>query len=164
MPHEAHSTDAFQHHDHAHCVAAALAKAESVCNAQGVRLTELRKRVLELVWTSHKPLGAYHILDSLTQEGHKPAPPTVYRALDFLLENGLVHKIHSLNAFIGCADSGHPHQGGFLICRRCGNAEEMLFAEIASALKKAAKQQHFKIESSCVEVLGVCQLCLENKE
>src|SRR3546814_13619005 len=93
-------------HDHDHCVSHALAEADSLCARQGVRLTALRKRVLELVWQSHKPLGAYDILAQLTeQDGRRAAPPTVYRALDFLLENGLVHRIASLNAFIGC---NHP--------------------------------------------------------
>ena len=89
-------------HDHAHCVAGALAEADALCARLGVRLTELRRRVLELVWQSHKPLGAYDILAVLSeQDGRRAAPPTVYRALDFLLENSLVHRIASLNAFTG---------------------------------------------------------------
>lgn len=88
-------------HDHSRCVTHALTEAESICTRQGLRLTALRKRVLELVWHSHKPLGAYDILGVLSEEdGRRAAPPTVYRALDFLLENGLVHRIASLNAFI----------------------------------------------------------------
>ena len=94
-------------HDHSRCVAEALAEAEALCAKQGTRLTTLRKRVLELVWASHKPLGAYDILGVLSEEdGRRAAPPTVYRALDFLLENGLVHRIASLNAFIGCVHPG----------------------------------------------------------
>ena len=91
-------------HDHSRCVSHALAEAEAICARQGLRLTALRKRVLELVWASHKPLGAYDILGVLSDEdGRRAAPPTVYRALDFLLENGLVHRIASLNAFVGCS-------------------------------------------------------------
>ena len=97
-------------HDHSHCVTHALGEAESLCTKSGVRLTDLRRRVLELVWQSHKPLGAYDILAVLSeQDGRRAAPPTVYRALDFLLENGLVHRIASLNAFIGCNHPGHAH-------------------------------------------------------
>jgi Fur family zinc uptake transcriptional regulator len=96
---------AFHTHQHEHCVHDALAAAEVLCAKRGVRLTAIRKRVLELVWASHQPLGAYAILDKLTNEGHKPAPPTVYRALEFLLEHGLIHRIASLNAFLGCI---HP--------------------------------------------------------
>jgi len=90
-------------HDHSRCVSHALAEAETICARQGLRLTALRKRVLELVWASHKPLGAYDILGVLSDEdGRRAAPPTVYRALDFLLENGLVHRIASLNAITDC--------------------------------------------------------------
>ncbi|NAT18288.1 Fur family transcriptional regulator, partial [Pseudomonas syringae pv. actinidifoliorum] len=94
-------------HDHSHCVHSALAEAETLCTQQGLRLTTLRRRVLELVWQSHKPLGAYDILAVLSEEdGRRAAPPTVYRALDFSSwKNGLVHRIASLNAFTGC---NHP--------------------------------------------------------
>ena len=84
---------AFRPHQHEHCVHNALSSAEDLCSKRGVRLTAIRKRVLELVWASHQPLGAYAILDKLTAEGHKPAPPTVYRALEFLLEQGLIHML-----------------------------------------------------------------------
>lgn len=81
-------------HDHSHCVHTALSEADTLCTQKGLRLTALRRRVLELVWQSHKPLGAYDILGVLSeQDGRRAAPPTVYRALDFLLENGLVHRI-----------------------------------------------------------------------
>ena len=99
-------------HDHSQCVDSALADADALCARQGVRLTALRRRVLELVWQSHKPLGAYDILGTLSEEdGRRAAPPTVYRALDFLMENGLIHRIASLNAFIGCVRPEHSHQG-----------------------------------------------------
>ena len=102
-------------HDHSHCVHSALSEADVLCAQKGLRLTALRRRVLELVWQSHKPLGAYDILAVLSeQDGRRAAPPTVYRALDFLLDNGLVHRIASLNAFIGCSHPEHAHQGQFL--------------------------------------------------
>ncbi len=103
-----------------------MSEADALCARQGLRLTALRRRVLELVWQSHKPLGAYDILAVLSeQDGRRAAPPTVYRALDFLLENGLVHRISSLNAFIGCNHPEHAHQGQFLICRECHAAIEL---------------------------------------
>ena len=89
-------------HDHRRCVADALDKAEALCSDRGARLTKLRCRVLELVWNSHAPIGAYDVLRRLSQEHQSAAPPTVYRALDFLLEQGLIHRIESLNAYIGC--------------------------------------------------------------
>jgi Fur family zinc uptake transcriptional regulator len=99
-------------HDHSHCVHSALSEADTLCAQKGLRLTALRRRVLELVWQSHKPLGAYDILAVLSeQDGRRAAPPTVYRALDFLLENGLVHRISSLNAFVGCVHPGARASG-----------------------------------------------------
>jgi Fur family zinc uptake transcriptional regulator len=108
--------------------------------AKGLRLTALRRRVLELVWQSHKPLGAYDILAVLSeQDGRRAAPPTVYRALDFLLENGLVHRISSLNAFIGCNHPEHAHQGQFLICRECHAAIELEQKSISDAIIASAQ-------------------------
>ena len=147
-------------HDHDHCVSNALAEADALCARSGVRLTALRKRVLELVWQSHKPLGAYDILGQLTeQDGRRAAPPTVYRALDFLLENGLVHRIASLNAFIGCNHPEHPHQGQFLICRNCHTAIELEHAAIGDAITTAAASVDFSVEGQTVEVVGLCAPC-----
>lgn len=153
-------TDAFHHHDHHRCVADALSQAESLCAERGVRLTPLRARVLELVWGSHQPLGAYQILDSLTEEGHKPAPPTVYRALEFLLEQGLIHRIASQNAFMGCSDPSATHVGYFLLCKTCGNAEEIINTSVLSeAINQVAGTKGFHIESQTVELAGQCQHC-----
>jgi len=103
------SQHAFHPHHHEHCVNDALHSAEVLCAERGVRLTPIRKRVLELVWASHKPLGAYAILEKLTDEGHKPAPPTVYRALEFLLEQGLIHRIASSpSASFGISTNAKP--------------------------------------------------------
>jgi len=147
-------------HDHSRCVAGALAEAEALCARDGVRLTALRKRVLELVWQSHKPLGAYDILAVLSDEdGRRAAPPTVYRALDFLLENGLVHRIASLNAFIGCTHPEHAHQGQFLICRGCHAAIELEQPAISAAIVAGAEGVGFSVESQTVEVVGLCSRC-----
>lgn len=151
---------AYTHHDHDHCVSSALAEADTLCTRQGVRLTALRKRVLELVWQSHKPLGAYDILAELSeQDGRRAAPPTVYRALDFLLENGLVHRIASLNAFIGCSHPEHPHQGQFMICRSCHTAIELENVAVTGAIAAAAAGIDFQAEAQTVEVVGICAPC-----
>ncbi|WP_301358761.1 zinc uptake transcriptional repressor Zur [Stutzerimonas nitrititolerans] len=151
---------AYTLHDHDHCVSSALAEADTLCARQGVRLTALRKRVLELVWQSHKPLGAYDILAVLSeQDGRRAAPPTVYRALDFLLENGLVHRIASLNAFIGCSHPEHPHQGQFLICRSCHTAIELENTAVSDAIAAAAASVDFQAEAQTVEVVGICAPC-----
>ena len=149
-------------HDHSQCVSSALADADALCAQQGVRLTALRRRVLELVWHSHKPLGAYDILAVLSEtDGRRAAPPTVYRALDFLLENGLVHRIASLNAFVGCSHPEHAHQGQFLICRSCNAAIELEQATISDAIISSAAGVGFAVESQTVEVVGLCAGCQE---
>lgn len=147
-------------HDHAHCVHAALTEADTLCEQKGLRLTALRRRVLELVWQSHKPLGAYDILGVLSeQDGRRAAPPTVYRALDFLLENGLVHRIASLNAFMGCVHPEHAHQGQFLICRLCHTAVELEHPAISQAINQGAATVGFEVETQTVEVVGLCASC-----
>ncbi len=147
-------------HDHSHCVSHALLTAETLCEQAGLRLTALRKRVLELVWTSHKPLGAYDILAVLSEtDGRRAAPPTVYRALEFLLEHGLVHRIASLNAFVGCNHPGEVHQGQFLICRNCLAAVELQDASIVSALLASAQRIGFSVEGQTVEITGLCATC-----
>lgn len=149
-------------HDHSHCVSHALTEAETICERQGLRLTALRKRVLELVWHSHKPLGAYDILGVLSEaDGRRAAPPTVYRALDFLLEHGLVHRIASLNAFIGCNHPQHAHQGQFLICRNCHAAIELQQPAISQAIITEAAGVGFAVEGQMVEVVGLCAGCRE---
>lgn len=147
-------------HDHGHCIRTALHNAEKVCADSGARLTPIRRRVLELIWASHKPLGAYELLDQLATEGHKPAPPTIYRALDFLLEHQLVHRIASLNAYTGCTRPGHNHSGYFLICQTCGNAEEVARpAAIEQAIAQAAVQAGFDVRQGTLELSGLCQQC-----
>jgi Fur family zinc uptake transcriptional regulator len=141
-------------------VHSALSEADALCASQGLRLTALRRRVLELVWQSHKPLGAYDILAVLSEEdGRRAAPPTVYRALDFLLENGLVHRIASLNAFTGCNHPTHAHQGQFLICRECRAAIELQHPAISQAIIDAAAEVGFTVEGQTVEIVGLCSGC-----
>lgn len=159
-------TDAFTQidphhpHDHSQCVSEALDAAEQLCARAGVRFTVLRKRVLELVWQSHKPLGAYDILETLAREDdRRAAPPTVYRALDFLLEQGLVHRIASLNAFIGCASPEHRHEGQFLICRACRVAIELDQPAIRDAIAASARSVGFAVEGETVEITGLCAQC-----
>jgi Fur family zinc uptake transcriptional regulator len=147
-------------HDHSHCVHTALSEADTLCANKGQRLTALRRRVLELVWQSHKPLGAYDILAVLSeQDGRRAAPPTVYRALDFLQDNGLVHRIASLNAFMGCNHPAHAHQGQFLICRECHIAIELEQESISEAIMVGARNVGFRAEGQTVEVVGVCSAC-----
>jgi Fur family transcriptional regulator, zinc uptake regulator len=146
-------------HDHGHCVGDALERAEAVCAAQGARLTELRRAVLELIWRGHEPVGAYALLDALRRSHPHAAPPTVYRALDFLAARGLIHRIESLNAYIGCDHPERPHRSQFLICARCSTAAEIDDPEVARALSKSARELGFAVTRQMVELSGLCPDC-----
>jgi Fur family zinc uptake transcriptional regulator len=146
-------------HDHASCIEDALSEAEAICAERGARLTDLRRRVLELVWTSHEPVGAYGILSSLGGDGRRAAPPTVYRALEFLLEQGLIHRIESLNAFIGCPSPKAPHSGQFLLCTACGTATEITDGAIQAAVTEAAGRIGFRTGHVTLEIKGLCRHC-----
>lgn len=146
-------------HDHAHCVGDALAAAERQCAAKGVRLTAQRRSVLELIWNSHEPVGAYTLLDRLREKGVRAQPPTVYRALEFLVENGLIHRIESLNAYVGCAAPAERHVGQFLICTGCHSAAELDDAAIGAAIAARAKEIGFAVSRATVEIAGLCPNC-----
>ncbi|MSO97650.1 MAG: transcriptional repressor [Rhodospirillaceae bacterium] len=146
-------------HDHRACGAHALSEAEELCRQRGARLTELRRRVLETVWQDHAPLGAYDILARLNAGGERNAPMAVYRALDFLMENGLVHRLSSLNAYVGCRHPGHDHSGQFLICTQCRDVAELTSDTVSTAVSRAAKSRGFKPTGGIVEVMGLCPNC-----
>ena len=152
---------AFDRHDHDHraCVADALAAAERRCARAGVRLTETRRRVLELIWVEGQPLGAYDLIERLSAERGRVAPPTVYRALDFLVAHGLVHRIESRNAYFGCSRPEAQDCGPVLICRRCGAVAEPEPGGIDAALAAAAEALGFRLERRTVEVSGLCPVC-----
>lgn len=151
---------ACSHHDHGHCIQDALEAARHLCLSRGVRLTDLRLQVLELIWQSHKPLGAYTLMDMLAQANtRRVAPPTVYRALDFLLEQGLIHRINVLNAFIGCPSPGIQHQSHFLICRQCGIAVELDQPALNRQILTIAAEAGFTVETQALEISGLCANC-----
>ena len=104
-------------------------------------------------------MGAYDILAVLGAEGRSAAPPTVYRALEFLQEQGLVHRLSSLNAFMGCGRPGHPGSGQFLICQSCGNAAELNDGGVERAISRSAASQGFSVHGHTVEISGVCPEC-----
>ncbi len=149
-----------ERHNHNKCVSTALGAAERVCERRSVKLTPLRRRILELVWRSHAPVGAYEILEHLAgDDGRRAAPPTVYRSLDFLIEQGLVHRIETLNAFVGCAHPESPHEAQYLICERCGDAVEFEIAGLSKKINTAAAAQGFEVGGQTIEVRGHCQDC-----
>lgn len=147
-------------HKHSTCIKSAMKAAEATCKERGIRLTAIRRRVLELVWASHEPVKAYDVLDTLRSERDSAAPPTVYRALEFLLDEGLVHKIESLNAYIGCGEPGHSDAGQFLICTDCGDVAELDDPELVKMIAEKSTQIGFSIEQQLVEIRGYCSQCL----
>ena len=147
-------------HDHARCSADALAHAEALCVKRGERLTAMRRHVLEVLAASHKPLGAYEIIEQVAVQGPRPAPITIYRALEFLTAQGLVHRIESRNAFLACISN---HADGapvvFLICEHCGAVGEAPSAAVAESLNAAAKSAGFTPKAPVIEITGVCAHC-----
>lgn len=148
-------------HDHGRCTADALAHAEFVCEQRAQKFTPIRRQVLGALLSSHRPLGAYEIIDELAKSISRPAPITVYRALDFLMVNGLVHRIESRNAYLACAAHDHDSTSAvaFLICERCGLVGEISSASFAKDLNAAARSSGFAPKLSVVEITGVCTHC-----
>ncbi len=184
-------------HDHRACVEVALATAARLCLERRARLTPLRRRVLELVWRSHAPVGAYDILGRLSDEHdtvekmgtakeqgtakekgtaqkkgtaaerdtrRRSAPPTVYRALEFLLAQGLIHRIESLNAYVGCVHPDGAHGGQFLICTGCGAAAEVHDPRVDAAVARRAEELGFIVRRKTIEVEGLCPPCQGRQE
>jgi len=147
-------------HDHDRCASDAIAHAETICASRKERLTPIRRRVLEALLASHQPLGAYELIDRLAVRGARPAPITVYRALDFLREQGLVHRIESRNAFIACVrnhESGDPVV--FLICEKCGTVGEAASAAVADTIRNASRAAGFSPKTPVIEISGICAHC-----
>ena len=147
-------------HDHDRCTAEGISHAELVCRERDQKFTPIRRQVLRALLASHRPLGAYEVIDELARSMPRPAPITVYRALDFLMANGLVHRIESRNAYLACA---HDHDAAslvaFLICERCGSVGEIPAAPVAQSIAAAARASGFAPKLSVVEITGTCAHC-----
>jgi Fur family zinc uptake transcriptional regulator len=150
---------AFAAHDHAHCAHDALHRAEALTAATGARLTPVRRRVLEILLEEHKALGAYDVLARLATEGFGNQPPVAYRALEFLVEQGLAHRIQRLNAFTACVHPGEDHAPAFLICRACHTVAEAEATAARAALETEAARAGFRVERTTIEALGLCPAC-----
>jgi Fur family transcriptional regulator, zinc uptake regulator len=149
-------------HDHARCTDLIVRQAEAICRRRGARLTAQRARVLEVLAQDHRPMGAYEIMDALAEHGRRPAPITIYRALDFLVEQGLAHRIESRNAFIACMAGETDHETAvFLICRHCGNVGETVPSGLREALDAAAAAQGFAPDFTVIEIDGICRHCAD---
>ncbi len=155
-------------HDHRGCILAAVAIAQELCHRRNQRLTPLREEVLTSLWQSHCARGAYDILEDLNAHDvdtkkRKLAPLSVYRALEFLVEQGLAHRVESLNAYIGCPHPHEHHALQFLVCEKCKLVTEISDQTISRALSSAARSHNFTLHKSVVEVVGLCDNCTNSE-
>jgi len=137
-----------------------LQQAKLACDKRGARFTPAREQVFMLLAEHDGAVGAYDLLDKLKAIDPAAKPATVYRALDFLGQQGFVHKIESINAFVLChhfSECSHPVQ--LLICDNCGHVEEIQSTNLDLALRSMADASRFKISHQIVEAHGVCQTC-----
>lgn len=147
-------------HDHGRCVDLLMSTVERLRAEQTLRLTPQRRRVLEVLAASHVALGAYDILARLGGGDGRPAAPiSVYRALDFLLQHGLVHRVESLNAFIACTRPGERHDALLMICSVCRRVAELQAPAIAAAIAESATAGQFLVTHPIVEIAGICRVC-----
>jgi Fur family zinc uptake transcriptional regulator len=146
-------------HDHKRCIEQAMRSADAICSRRGVRLTPLRRQVLQLLWTDHRAVKAYDLLDSLKALAPAAKPTTIYRSLEFLLEQGLVHRIESLNAYIGCDHAEQEHDKLFLICDHCHKVEERTAGNVMRALAQEHAAAGFHCAHQTLEIHGMCAAC-----
>ena len=129
-----------------------MARVRASCTERRLQLTPVRQRTLEILLEHHAALGAYDVLARLAQDGFGSKPPVAYRALNFLVEHGFAHRIERLNAYVACDQPGDPHAPAFLICRACHNVAE-------AEARPPEMPQGFAVESTVVEVEGLCSAC-----
>ncbi|MGO4706939.1 Fur family transcriptional regulator [Microvirga sp. 2MCAF38] len=137
----------------------ALAQAEAICLSNGTRLTPIRRNVLEALYSTHKPLGAYDLAEILTPGGRRIAPITVYRALDFLIEQGLAYRLASQNAYIASQSGGEKETIAFLICEECGGVDEAVSEDLSRSLTSLLGEEGFQSKAKVVEITGRCSHC-----
>ncbi|SDX42055.1 Fur family transcriptional regulator [Roseicitreum antarcticum] len=154
-----HPARAFETHDHDACAGDTLARAEQAVRDQGGRMTPVRRRTLEILLEEHRAMGAYDVLQRLATDGFGHQPPVAYRALEFLVEHGLAHRIRRLNAFTACMHPGDAHQAVFLICRQCDSVAEAREDAVRTALNAASAALGFEVERASIEASGLCPKC-----
>ena len=137
-----------------------VALAMALCDARGAQLTTLRRQVLELLWENGRPMGAYDLIEALKRRDSRPVgPPTVYRALEFLISQRLVLKIESRNAYVPCSHPERDHDCLFFICSNCGASAEAADPRLERLLAEDAADLGFNVTRRVVEVEGTCGNC-----
>ena len=150
---------AFHSHDHSTCASEALTRAEEICHEAGARLTPVRRRALEILLEEHRAMGAYDVLERLSEDGFGSQPPVAYRALEFLVDQGLAHRIRRLNAFTACTTFECDHAPAFFICKTCKAVAEIPATALRSMINEAGAKLGFAVERANVEALGLCPSC-----
>jgi Fur family zinc uptake transcriptional regulator len=151
--------DELHHVHHGVDIAQRLAEMTLHCQQQGLRLTPLRLQVLDMILRADRPMGAYDLLAGLDRDGKRAAPPTAYRALDFLLEQGFIHRLASINAYIPCCHPREGHQAAFLICQKCQQVSETSAASLVQTLASIAAAGQFVPQHTLIEISGLCGRC-----
>jgi Fur family zinc uptake transcriptional regulator len=146
-------------HNHTHCITTALNTAAQLCTERGVQLTAIRQQVLELIWANHHAVKAYDLLERIKPLQSAAKPATIYRALDFLMEQGFIHRVESLNAFIGCTDLRTVHEQLLLICKQCNDVEERQANAVMQSLENELKEAGFIAHHKAIEIHGICSNC-----
>ena len=146
---------------HNSCIKDALIEAKTICEQKGVKLTKLRETVLKLIWKNHSYVKAYDLLEDLKKIDSSAKPPTIYRSLEFLMENGFIHKIQSLNAFVGCSHPNEHNECYFLICKKCQNIEECHSENINEFVQSTSNNNNFSANQVTLEISGICQECIQ---
>lgn len=152
---------AFQTHDHSCCEGGVLEHADQRARDAGLRLTPVRRKALEILLENHRAMGAYDVLERLAADGFGDQPPVAYRALDFLVEHGLAHRIRRLNAYAACMHPEVDHTPVFMICKVCNAVAEAMAQDVRAAVRGVADAAGFVVERVNVEVLGLCPTCQE---
>ncbi|MFI3123496.1 MAG: transcriptional repressor [Methylococcales bacterium] len=156
------STELFAPHNHSLCINTALTTASQLCAERGVQLTAIRQQVLELIWADHHAVKAYDLLERIKPLQSAAKPATIYRALDFLREQGFIHRVESLNAFVGCNDLKSAHEQLLLICKRCENVEERHADSVMQALAQELALAGFTAHHQAIEIHGICATCTQS--
>lgn len=146
-------------HDHTACIDKAIRQAERLCTERGAQLTPIRHKILELIWESHQAVKAYDLLERIKPFNVSAKPATVYRALDFLIEQKLIHRVESMNAFIGCNRLESKHDLLLLICESCHEIEERPAIKVMDSLTHELSSAGFTPHRQSIEIHGVCRRC-----
>jgi Fur family zinc uptake transcriptional regulator len=146
--------------DHNKCTQDAFEMAQEICIKQDLRFTDLRQKVFSIILQNHQPSKAYDILNILQKEDSSAKPATVYRTLDFLLEYGLIHKLHISNSYVTCSHPLKHKRCSFLICNKCSEVRECCDKDLTNQLEKIGSKNDFKIEDATVEIRGICNACV----